>query len=138
MANNRNTQRSASPQASVLVNPDAVDTNTATQKVNKAVNELNVKRKQSATINTNEEKVRVTGSPMYRPYFGNNMPICVNTIKIYLPLDGNSYEIPKTFAAEFYRRIHRIDEQISLRNKMADVRNNNEAYAGELNLITKV
>lgn len=134
---NTNTRSQKSAQASVIVNPNAVDVESATKNVNRAINDLNRKRRLLADEYTNEKTVKVTGSPMYRPYFGNNMPICINTIKIYVPLDGSPYEIPETFAAEFYRRIHRIDEQIAQRNRMADVRANLESYAGELNLITK-
>lgn len=136
MANTSNrSQRSA--QASVIVNPGAADIESATRNANRVINELSRRRRQLADEYTNEPTVKVTGSPMYRPYFGNNMPICINTIKIYVPLDGTPYEIPETFAAEFYRRIHRVDEQIAQRNRMADVRSNLESYAGELNLITK-
>lgn len=137
MANRTRTQESGL-QASVLVNPNARSTTEVTQNVNKQVNKLNERRRQLAAEYTNEKKVRVTGSPMYQPYFGRNMPICINTIKIYVPLNGEPYEIPETFAAEFYRRIKRIDEQIAVRDKMAKVRNNVESYAGELNLVTPV
>lgn len=86
----------------------------------------------------NERKVPVQGSPMYRPYFGNNMPIIINGIAIYVPLDGQQYEIPESFAAIFFDRISRIDEQINMRKQMAAISDNIEAYAGERNLIQKV
>lgn len=85
-----------------------------------------------------EKKVPVQGSPMYRPYFGNNMPIILNGIAIYVPLDGQQYEIPESFAAIFFDRISRIDEQINMRKKMAAISDNIESYAGERNLIQKV
>jgi hypothetical protein len=86
----------------------------------------------------NEKKVPVQGSPMYRPYFGNNMPIIINGIAIYVPLDGQQYEIPESFAAIFFDRISRIDEQINMRKQMAAISDNIEAYAGERNLIQKI
>lgn len=86
----------------------------------------------------NEKKVPVHGSPMYRPYFGNNMPIILNGIAIYVPLDGQQYEIPESFAAIFLDRISRIDEQINMRKQMAAISDNIESYAGERNLIQKV
>jgi hypothetical protein len=85
-----------------------------------------------------EKKVPVQGSPMYRPYFGNNMPIILNGIAIYVPLDGQQYEIPESFAAIFLDRISRIDEQINMRKQMAAISDNIESYAGERNLIQKV
>lgn len=85
-----------------------------------------------------EKKVPVQGSPMYRPYFGNNMPIIINGIAIFVPLDGQQYEIPESFAAIFFDRITRIDEQINMRKQMAAISDNVEAYAGERNLISKV
>lgn len=85
-----------------------------------------------------EKKIPVQGSPMYRPYFGNNMPIILNGIAIYVPLDGQQYEIPESFAAIFLDRISRIDEQINMRKQMAAISDNIESYAGERNLIQKV
>lgn len=85
-----------------------------------------------------EKKIPVQGSPMYRPYFGNNMPIILNGIAIYVPLDGQQYEIPESFAAIFLDRITRIDEQINMRKQMAAISDNIESYAGERNLIQKV
>lgn len=85
-----------------------------------------------------EKKVAVQGSPMYRPYFGNNMPIILNGIAVYVPLDGQQYEIPESFAAIFFDRISRIDEQINMRKQMSAISDNIEAYAGERNLIQKV
>lgn len=85
-----------------------------------------------------EKKIPVQGSPMYRPYFGNNMPIILNGIAVYVPLDGQQYEIPESFAAIFFDRISRVDEQINMRKQMAAISDNIEAYAGERNLIQKV
>lgn len=85
-----------------------------------------------------EKKIPVQGSPMYRPYFGNNMPIILNGIAVYVPLDGQQYEIPESFAAIFLDRISRIDEQINMRKRMSAISDNIEAYAGERDLIKKV
>ena len=99
-----------------------------------------LRAKNSRLVDTykNEKKVPVQGSPMYRPYFGNNMPIILNGIAIYVPLDGQQYEIPESFAAIFFDRISRIDEQINMRKQMAAISDNIESYAGERNLIQKV
>ena len=56
-----------------------------------------------------EKKVKVKGSPMYRDYFGDSMPIVLNGNYISVPLNGMTYEIPESFAQVFEERIHRID-----------------------------
>ena len=63
-----------------------VDTQAANLELSKKVNALEETRKSVAVTYKNEKKVAVQGSPMYRPYFGNNMPIIINTIsyQIYL------------------------------------------------------
>ena len=83
------------------------------------------------------DKVAVIGSPMYRPWFGETMLISINGVEIYLPLDGQKYEIPEPFAFEFYDRIARVDEDIAMRNRLADVQNNVETYVGEKDLIRR-
>ena len=114
-----------------------VDTQAANLELSKKVNALEETRKSVAVIYKNEKKVAVQGSPMYRPYFGNNMPIIINGVAIYVPLDGQQYEIPESFAAVFLDRISRVDEQIRVRKQMASVSENSESYAGEKSLIRR-
>lgn len=114
-----------------------VDTQAANLELSKKVNALEETRKSVAVTYKNEKKVAVQGSPMYRPYFGNNMPIIINGVAIYVPLDGQLYEIPESFAAVFLDRISRVDEQIRVRKQMASVSENSESYAGEKSLIRK-
>lgn len=85
-----------------------------------------------------QELVKITPSPMYRPFFGNNMPITINGVAIFIPMDGQTYEVPKIFADEFNRRVMMIDEQERTRKGMSNVSNNHERYAGERNIIRKV
>ena len=115
-----------------------VDTQAANLELSKKVNALEETRKSVADTYKNEKKVAVQGSPMYRPYFGNNMPIIINGVAIYVPLDGQQYEIPESFAAVFLDRISRVDEQIRVRKQMASVSENSESYAGEKSLIFRV
>jgi hypothetical protein len=75
---------------------------TAAQEKKKALKEVYAKEKQ----------VPVNGSPFYRPYFGNNMPIWLNGFAIYVPLDGKTYKIPQSFANIFFERIKRVDATI--------------------------
>lgn len=114
-----------------------VDTQAANLELSKQVNALEETRKSVAVTYKNENKVAVQGSPMYRPYFGNNMPIIINGVAIYVPLDGQQYEIPESFAAVFLDRISRVDEQIRVRKQMASVSENSESYAGEKSLIRR-
>ena len=114
-----------------------VDTQAANLELSKQVNALEETRKSVADTYKNEKKVAVQGSPMYRPYFGNNMPIIINGVAIYVPLDGQLYEIPESFAAVFLDRISRVDEQIRVRKQMASVSENSESYAGEKSLIRR-
>lgn len=114
-----------------------VDTQAANLELSKQVNALEETRKSVAVTYKNEKKVAVQGSPMYRPYFGNNMPIIINGVAIYIPLDGQQYEIPESFAAVFLDRISRVDEQIRVRKQMASVSENSESYAGEKSLIRR-
>lgn len=113
------------------------DTQAANLELSKKVNALEETRKSVAVTYKNEKKVAVQGSPMYRPYFGNNMPIIINGVAIYVPLDGQQYEIPESFAAVFLDRISRVDEQIRVRKQMASVSENSESYAGEKSLIRR-
>ena len=114
-----------------------VDTQAANLELSKKVNALEETRKSVAVTYKNEKKVAVQGSPMYRPYFGNNMPIIINGVAIYVPLDGQQYDIPESFAAVFLDRISRVDEQIRVRKQMASVSENSESYAGEKSLIRR-
>ena len=114
-----------------------VDTQAANLELSKMVNALEETRKSVAVTYKNEKKIAVQGSPMYRPYFGNNMPIIINGVAIYVPLDGQQYEIPESFAAVFLDRISRVDEQIRVRKQMASVSENSESYAGEKSLIRR-
>lgn len=114
---------------------------TSTTDLNQALSEkvtvLENTRKDVARLYKDEKKVTVQGSPMYRPFFGKNMPIIVNGVAIYVPLDGQMYSIPETFAAIFQDRISRIDALERRRKAMANVGENVETYAGEKELIKR-
>lgn len=81
---------------------------------------------------SDEEQVPVNLSPMYQPYFGVVMPVIINGIMISVPVDGRTYNIPKSFAAEVFARRNAIDDQQRKGARMADVAKNGEAYIGEL------
>ena len=58
-----------------------------------------------------EKQIEVSGSPFYQPYFGSNMPIMLNGVMVYIPLDGRPHSVPESFANIFMERIKRIDAQ---------------------------
>lgn len=85
-----------------------------------------------------EKKVMVMGAPMYRGYFGNSMPISLNGILVTVPLDGQRYEIPESFAQIFNARINSVNEEIQLQKQMSNVTANHESFPGELDLVRQV
>jgi hypothetical protein len=87
---------------------------------------------------TKEPKVTVIGAPMYRAYFGNSMPISLNGIYISVPLDGNRYEIPESFAQVFNARIRSVNEEIEMQKARSNVTANHESFPGELDLVRQV
>lgn len=131
-------KRKIETMVSIDATEPVVDTAALNSALETKVTALRTKNRRLVDYYRNEKKIPVQGSPMYRPYFGNNMPIILNGIAIFVPLDGQQYEIPESFAAIFFDRISRIDEQINMRKKMAAISDNVEAYAGERNLIQKV
>lgn len=82
-----------------------------------------------------QEKVPVTISPMYEPYFGKVMEIQINGHYVSVPCDGKPHMLPKTFASEAFARINAVDEEQRRADRMADVTNNREVVQGELQLI---
>ena len=107
-------------------------------KVNSSVNTLEAKRKSLAKQYTEEKRITVQGAPMYQAHFGKAMPISLNGVYISVPLDGNRYEIPESFAMIFNERIRTVNEQLEAQKRMSNVTNNIERYAGELDLVKRV
>lgn len=126
MATNRNTNTgAASLEAAARLNNDEV-----TQKEKQ--------RSSLAEKYQGEKKVTVIGAPMYRAYFGNNMPISINGILVSVPLDGQRYEIPNSFAEVFNARINSVNEEIEMQKQRSNVAANHESFPGELDLVRQV
>lgn len=85
-----------------------------------------------------EKKVTVIGAPMYQAYFGRSMPISINGILVSVPLDGNRYEIPESYAEVFNARVRSVNDQLNMQKALSDVTSNHESYPGEKNLIAQV
>ena len=81
-----------------------------------------------------ENKVPVEVSPMYKPYFGSVMRVAINGVMIYMPVDGTTHLVPQSFGDEIKRRRMAIDTMLTKQNRMADISRNMETAPGELNL----
>jgi len=90
------------------------------------------KRNRAAREYMNEDKVTVSISPLYKPYFGRVANISVNGISVYIPVDGRSYRINKTHAAATYEAISKIDAANERKSRMAEVTGNVESSPGQL------
>jgi len=97
------------------------------------VNERAAQMKKSEQYKA-EKKVGVSISPMYSNEFGNTMPISLNGVRIYIPCDGNTYNVPESFAMEIRRRIYAVDTKAKRRKRMASVQDNSEKSPGEIRL----
>lgn len=103
-------------------------------RANKALLSAESRRRELIKYYTSETKVKVQVSPMYRPYFGNIMPVVLNGISIYVPIDGNVHSVPKSFANEIERRRKAIDTILLKQRRMSEVQSNFESTPGELQL----
>lgn len=111
------------------------NTATLTSKLSTEVNAAQNAKAAMAKQFREQEKVRVQISPFYRPYFGNNMPIILNGIAVYIPCDGKMYEIPRAFADIVGERIGRVDRLIQKQGVMGGIIE--ESYAGENELLNE-
>ena len=127
----RNLSNSSEPVQSVALEA-------ATRLNNKEVDVKEEKRKRLADRYAAEEKVTVIGAPMYAPYFGDRMPIVLNGIPIWVPLDGNRYKIPESYAQVFNARINSVNEQLATQKTLSNVTANLESFPGQRDLIQRV
>lgn len=97
--------------------------------------EVNDANRDLRRVFRDEEKMVVTISPMYAPYFSDNMCVDIGGYTIFVPCDGNRYEVPQSFGEIINDRIAYVDKKIRLANNMSNVQNNCESYAGEVDMI---
>ena len=103
----------------------------------KKVVEVEKGRRTLATEFRNEEKVPIKIPPLYKPYFGRVMTISINGISCAIPVDGQVYQVPKSFAEEANVRMFKQDELLQKQEALSEAsknRNNFENYPGELAL----
>lgn len=115
------------------------------KKVDEAVASQNVEQMSEKTVLLREEarkklvqkflkepKVTVTVSPFYRPFFNSNVRVSIQGISVYVPANGRTYSIPKSFAGLLYEAIATVDLREQKRQRMANVQGNRESSAGQL------
>lgn len=100
----------------------------------KNVAKAETSRRKLGEVFKNEEKVPVSISPLYKPYFGNVMTVSINGVSCAVPVDGKTYKVPKSFAEEVNIRKYRQDVLMEKSKKLSDVQNNFESSPGELAL----
>ena len=95
--------------------------------------ELDMKQKSLINVYKNENKVPVRVAPSYAKYFGRVMHVSINGISVGVRCDGNTVELPESFAAEVMRRMSEMDKYELRLSKMSRVTNNYESSPGQLN-----
>lgn len=105
-----------------------------TENANAALSQHSVKLRDLKAYYTREKSIPVYLSPMYRPYLGRVADITVNGVTIFLPVDGQVYEIPETFADLVNQKRMAIDAMLTKQQRMSDVQVNHEYSPGELKL----
>lgn len=93
---------------------------------------VEMKRRSLLKTYKSEEKLPVTISPLYKPYFGASMTVSVNGISVIVPCDGKVYQIPKTHAVEAMGRIEKINLMLDRGKKLKDISSNVENTPGEI------
>lgn len=100
--------------------------------VDSSLQQTELRRRELVHVYKSQDKVAVSVSPLYKPYFGSSLTVSVNGIAIVIPCDGRTYMIPKTHAAEALGRIYKTDQIIEKKRRMKDVSSNFERNPGDL------
>lgn len=117
-----------------VVTNDSTENVDVVRKANTELVNAELRRKQLLSRYKEEKKVPMYLSPMYRPYFGNVMPVSVNGITIYFRVDGSTQFVPQTFADEITGKRMAVDAIENKKKKMANIPSNVESAPGELTL----
>ena len=133
MANKVN-NKSVTSQLAADLEADKQATESIELRATRALMSAESKRKELMGYYTSEEKEKIQVSPMYRPYFGNVMPVSLNGISIFFPINGTVHEVPKSFADVIQGRVYSIDQMLLKQKRLSDVPNNFESTPGALNL----
>lgn len=128
------TRPSSMETETALPNVAAPDTATAH---NASMAEANKTRKDCKKELMSSKKVEVSISPLYANEFSDNMCVSINGYTIYVPCDGQKYMVAEPFADIINERIARVDEKARRQEKMSNVQNNFESFAGASNFIRR-
>lgn len=93
------------------INMDDVEMKTYAKRAERSLNELQKRQSDFLAKVRAEKKVPISIAPQYNAEFSNNMRVVINGISIFIPVDGNEYQVPETFAAEIKRRIHKVNQK---------------------------
>jgi hypothetical protein len=100
----------------------------------KTLQSAEMRRRNLKSRYNDESQMNIMISPFYRPYFGDSMRIAINGFAVFIPCDGQTRRIAKSFAAEGLRRIAAVDAYVLKRDRRADIANNFETSPGELKI----
>lgn len=95
--------------------------------------ELDRRQKNLVNVYKSEKKIPVSIAPSYAKYFGRVMRVALNGIVIAVRCDGNTIEVPESFAAEIQSRMKKINEQELRAQRMSKVSSNFETSPGSIN-----
>ena len=98
----------------------------------KSLQAVEMRRRSLLKTYKEEDKLSVTISPLYKPYFGASMTVSINGISIIIPCDGKTYPINKTHAIEALGRIAKANLMIDRGKVLKDVSSNVESSPGEI------
>ena len=93
---------------------------------------LDIAQKNLVNVYRNEKKIAVRVAPSYAKYFGRVMRVAINGISVAVKCNGETMELPESFAAEVLRRISDIDKQEMRAQGMSNVDKNRETSPGQL------
>lgn len=93
---------------------------------------LDIAQKNLVNVYRNEKKIAVRVAPSYAKYFGRVMRVAINGISVAVKCNGETMELPESFAAEVLRRISEIDKQEMRAQGMSNVDKNRETSPGQL------
>ena len=112
----------------VKVTPERIERETDARAL-----KLEIAQKKLVGVYSKEPRVPVRVAPYYARYFGRVMRVSINGISIAVKCDGNTVELPESFAAEVLRRMYEMDRYDQRQKNMAKIQNNFEASPGQLN-----
>lgn len=95
--------------------------------------DLEIAQKKLVGLYSKEPRVAVRVAPHYAKYFGRVMRVSINGISVAVKCDGNTVQLPESFAAEVLRRMSEMDKYDLRQENMANIQRNFETSPGQLN-----